>query len=129
LLDEGHRFVTKLFLDDERDPRDWLPHMHWFGGRDLAELDEWIWAKTVPEAIGALERNDVTEVSLDHDLGEDSNAGSGYDVLLWIEARTALDETYLPPVIHIHTSNTGALSRMEAAVRSIERLVARRSRR
>jgi hypothetical protein len=101
--------------------------MHWFGGRDLGELDESIWVKTAAEAIAALERNDVTEVSLDHDLGEDSNAGSGYDVLLWIEARTALDETYLPPVIHIHTSNTGALSRMEAAVNGIERLMARRS--
>lgn len=129
MLDEGNRFVTKLFLDDERDPRDWLPHMQWFGGRDLAALDEWIWAKTVREAIEALERNDVTEVSLDHDLGEDSNVGSGYDVLVWIEQRTALDETYRPPVIHIHTSNTGALRRMEAAVKGIESLVARRGRR
>ena len=121
--------MTKLFVDDERDPRDWLPHMRWFRARDIAELDEWIWAKTVREAIEALELNDVTEVSLDHDLGEDSNVGSGYDVLLWIEARMAFDETYRPPVIHIHTSNTGALGRMEAAVNGIERLVAKRARR
>jgi hypothetical protein len=121
--------VTKLFVDDERDPRDWLPHMHWFGDRDIAEPDDWVWAKTVRQAIEALERNDVTEVSLDHDLGEGANVGSGYDVLLWIEARAALDETYRPPVIHIHTSNTGTLSRMEAAVEGIERLVAKRARR
>jgi hypothetical protein len=121
--------VTKLFLDDERDPRGWLPDMQWFCGHDLADLDEWIWAKTVREAVDALERNDVTEVSLDHDLGEDSNGGSGYDVLVWLEERTAFDETYRLPLIHIHTSNTGARSRMEAAVNGIERLMAKRAKR
>lgn len=31
---EGHgSLMAKLFLDDERDPREWLPDMRWFRGR------------------------------------------------------------------------------------------------
>ena len=120
--------MTKVFLDDERDPRKWLPHMGWLrdSGRDLAELDEWRWARTAPEAIAVLEEGDVSEVSLDHDLGEEAEVGTGYDVLLWIEEHVALDEAHVPPVIHIHTSNIGARDRMESAVRSIASLIARR---
>ena len=64
--------------------------MRWFRGRDLVELDEWIWTKTAPQAIAILEAGDVTEVSLDHDLGEEDGVGTGYDVLRFIEERVAL---------------------------------------
>jgi len=120
--------MTKLFLDDGRDPREWLPHMGWFRGRDLAELDGWIWVRSAPEAIDFLAGNDVNEVSLDHDLGEETEVGTGYDVLRWIEERTASDDAYQPPAIHIHTSNIGARDRMESAVRGISNLVDRRER-
>lgn len=118
--------MVRLFLDDERDPREWLPHMRWFRGCDLAELDEWIWAKTAPEAIAILEAGDVVEASLDHDLGEEAEVGTGYDVLLWLEERVAHDQDFQPPVIHVHTSNLGARDRMESAVQGIANLVARR---
>ncbi len=101
--------------------------MRWFRGRDLSELDEWVWARTAPEAILVLATGGVFEVSLDHDLGEESEVGTGYDVLVWIEGRVAFDETYQPPVIHIHTSNIGARDRMESAVRGIANLLARRT--
>lgn len=116
----------KLWLDDERDPRDWLPSIRWFRGRDLRELEEWIWVKTAPKAIDALERSTIAEVSLDHDLGDAAEVGDGYDVLLWIEERAATDDGYVPPIIHIHTSNIGARDRMESAVLGIQNLVARR---
>jgi Cyclic-phosphate processing Receiver domain len=115
--------VTKVFLDDERDPRVWLPHMRWFRGRDLAELEDWTWATTAPEAIAILETRAVDEVSLDHDLGDEAVVGTGYDVLLWIEERVATDPGYEPPMIHIHTSNIGSRGRMESAVQGIQRLV------
>jgi hypothetical protein len=30
----------RIWVDDERDPREWLPHIRWFRGRGLKELDE-----------------------------------------------------------------------------------------
>jgi hypothetical protein len=56
---------------------------------------------------------------LDHDLGPEAEVGTGCDVLKWIEERVTLDQTYQPPVIHIHTSNIGARDRMESAVQGI----------
>ena len=72
------------------------------------------------------EAGEVTELSLGHDLGDEREAGSGHDVLLWIEERAATDPSYVPPVIHVHSSNIVARQRMESAVASIERIVARR---
>lgn len=118
--------MVRMFLDDERDPREWLPNMRWFRGRDMAELDEWVWVKTAPDAIRVLETGDVIEVSLDHDLGEEAEVGTGYDVLKWIEEKVAFDDAFEPPVIHIHTSNLGARDQMESAVQGIANLLTRR---
>lgn len=62
---------------------------------------------------------DVSEISLDHDLGDDER-GTGYHVLLWIEEMVALHNSK-PPVIHIHTANPTARNRMEAARSAIYR--------
>lgn len=115
----------RIWLDDERAPKDWLPHTRWFRDRDPSELLEWVWVRTVPDAIELLEAGGIAELSLDHDLGEEGE-GDGYDVLLWIEERVAADESYVPPVIHIHSSNVVARQRMESAAASIERIVAKR---
>ncbi|MDE1348062.1 cyclic-phosphate processing receiver domain-containing protein [Vibrio aestuarianus] len=40
------------------------------------------------EAIALLKQGTVTEISLDHDLGDDEH-GTGYDVVLWIEEAVA----------------------------------------
>ena len=85
--------MVRRFLDDERDPREWLPDMRWFRGRDLDDLDEWVWARTAQEAIRILEVGDVDEVTRDHGLGPEDEVGTGCDVLKWIEERVALDET------------------------------------
>jgi hypothetical protein len=73
--------------------------------------------------IRCLETVPVEEISLDHDLGPEE-AGDGYQVLVWIERQVAT-RAWVPPVIHIHTANPVARLRMEAALRSIERLSAR----
>ncbi len=118
--------LTKLWLDDARDPRDWLPAMGWFRDTHQAELEEWLWVRTAPEAIASLEAGGVSEISLDHDLGDEESVGTGYEVLLWIEERTVADDRFNPPLVHIHTSNISARDRMESAARAIESLVARR---
>lgn len=117
----------RVFLDDIRDPKAWLPDMGWFRGRDPKELGEWVWVKTAPEAIRLLETGYVVEMSLDFDLGDRDEVGDGYEVVVWVEERVAMDDDYVPPTIHVHSSNVGGRPRLEAAVASIERLMARRS--
>ena len=96
----------KLYLDD---------------GRECPE--GWSLVNTAEEAILILESNNVEEVSLDHDLGDKDHdpEQTGYTVLLHIESKVVWDDTYHAPQIHIHTANSAARPRMEAAVASIER--------
>lgn len=94
----------KVYLDDEREtPPGWI-RVYWPN-----------------EAIRLLETGCVTEISLDHDLGDDAR-GTGYTVVLWIEEAVAT-RGFLPPVITIHTANASARQKMLLAVRNIERLV------
>lgn len=93
---------------------------------DLRPCPEgWVLARTAPEAIAHLETGAVTHLSLDHDLGDDAGAGTGYDVAVWVEEAVAL-RSFMPPVITLHTANSVGREKMAAAVRSIERLVAER---
>lgn len=90
----------KVFLDDLRTaPEGWV---------------RVLWPE---EVIDLLKTGLVTELSLDHDLGDDSH-GTGYDVLVWIEVAIALNG-FVPPSIKIHSANPAAVQRMEAALRSI----------
>lgn len=90
----------KVFLDDER-----------------TAPEGWTQVRWPDEVIALLQIGDVTHLSLDHDLGDDQR-GTGYDVLLWIENKVALQQ-FLPPEITIHTANPAARMRMLAAVDSI----------
>lgn len=47
------------------------------------------------EAIALLQTEQVTEISLDHDLGDDAR-GTGYGVVLWIEEALRLRGFVLP---------------------------------
>lgn len=93
----------KIFLDDERQTPEGWKRVYW-----------------PEEAIELLKTNKVTEISLDHDLGDDER-GTGYDVIRWIEMAVALDE-FKPPVIKVHSANTSARQKMELGIKSIERL-------
>jgi hypothetical protein len=90
----------KVFLDDVR-----------------AAPAEWILVKWPNEAIRLLKSGKVSEISLDHDLGDDER-GTGYDVLLWIEEQV-ITKGFKPPIMSIHTANISARQKMEAAVERI----------
>jgi hypothetical protein len=77
----------------------------------------WKLVETSEEAISALKTGNVTHISLDHDLGDDE-AGTGYDVILWIE-REVFVSGLTPPNIKIHTANISARKKMELGLSSI----------
>lgn len=55
----------------------------------------WVRAYWPEEVITLLKSGQVTELSLDHDLGDDAH-GTGYTVLLWLEEQVAL-HNFQPP--------------------------------
>lgn len=78
---------------------------------------DWHWVKTVEEAQEFLDMNDVTECSLDHDLGAkpsdglyakgSSPNGSGEDLAKWMVANRRM-----PEKITIHSWNPTGAKRM-----------------
>jgi len=97
----------KVYLDDERTTPDGWTRVFW-----------------PDEAIELLKSGDVTEISLDHDLGDDDR-GTGYDVVLWIEEQVAL-HGFTPPVMSVHSANVSARTKMENGIRAIEAMVRKR---
>jgi len=97
--------MKKLWLDDER----------------LAP-DGWITSKTAGHAVMLLSSGTFSEVSLDHDLGDDSVYGTGYDVACWLEEKAYTDPTFIVPIVHVHTQNASARKKMMLAVGSIEKM-------
>lgn len=92
----------KVYLDDEREtPEGWV-RVYW-----------------PEEAIELLKAGNVTEISLDHDLGDDDR-GTGYDVLLWLEEQVVLCGM-TPPKMRVHSANSSAREKMEAAIGAIEK--------
>lgn len=91
----------KVFLDDLR-----------------TEPTGWVRVFWPSQAIALLKSGLVTEISLDHDLSDD-HRGTGYDVLLWIEKAVHL-RNFAPPRMHVHSANSSARMRMQAAICSIE---------
>ena len=83
----------------------------------------WVRAWWPDEAIALLEAGDVTDLSLDHDLGDDAR-GTGYDVVLWIEEAVAL-RGFVAPRIVVHSANSSARLKMEAGIAAIEKLARR----
>lgn len=99
---ENKNEVTRVFLDDERETP-----------------PGWTRAYTAAEAISLLQTQNVVEISLDHDLGDDQQ-GTGYDVLLWIE-EAVFTRNFVPPTMHVHSANASARVKMLAAVQTIVR--------
>lgn len=80
------------------------------------------------EVIELLEEGIVTEIDLDHDLGDGSTPErTGYDVLAWLEEALAANRFPHPtPRIYLHTDNPTARERMKRAVNSISRFSRRK---
>ena len=93
----------RVYLDDERSAPDGWVRVYW-----------------PEEAIALIRSGNVSEISLDHDLGDDDK-GTGYDVILWIE-KEVVERGLVPPKIHVHSANISARRKMELGIKSIERL-------
>ena len=93
----------KVYLDDERKPP-----------------DGWTLVRWPEDAIALLKTNQVTDLSLDHDLGDD-NRGTGYDVVLWVEEAVATN-SFIPPKMKVHSANSSARLKMENGIESIVRM-------
>lgn len=93
----------KVYLDDERTPP-----------------DGWVLVRWPEDAISLLSKGIVTEISLDHDLGDDAH-GTGYDVVIWIEEQIATSN-FNPPSIKVHSANAPARLKMEAGINNIYRI-------
>ena len=92
----------KLFVDDLRVPPD----------------NSWTVARSSEDAIALLQRNKITEVSLDHDLGIVNDFfDDGYKVVVWLEERN------IWPVngIRCHSANPVGVQRINAAIAAIKR--------
>ena len=98
----------RLYLDDER-----------------SAPEGWVRVRWPSEAIELLETGTVTEISLDHDLGDDER-GTGYDVILWVGEAVAT-RGFHPPIIRVHSANSSARMKMELGIDSIARLAERPS--
>lgn len=94
----------KIFLDDERPTPDGYHRVY-----------------NAHDAIYFLKQGKVSEISLDHDLGDETIFGTGYDVLLWIEVEVFQNHKFVPPKMYVHSANPPAKKRMLAAIESIER--------
>lgn len=94
--------TLKVFLDDER-----------------ATPEGWVRAFWPEEVIELVKQGNVGEISLDHDLGDDEH-GTGYTVLLWLEEQVIV-HGMIPPLLRVHSANSSARLKMEAAIASITR--------
>jgi hypothetical protein len=104
----------RVFLDDRRTPPD----------------STWVLVSTPAEAIALLVDGDVTDLSLDHDLGllnaDGQDEATGYDVLLFIEKEIVQGTIQFEvPEITIHSANSAAHDRMLRARSSIYRRIGR----
>jgi hypothetical protein len=92
----------KIWLDDIRDP----PDSNWTVFRKVTD--------DLVELFFSAE-----EVSLDHDLGDDTE--TGYDFLRRVESHMSNNRCKLP-TIHIHSMNPVGRDNMLKAIRSLKRM-------
>jgi hypothetical protein len=99
---------VRVFLDDVRDAP-----------------AGWVRTQTPEETIELLATGEVTELSLDHDLGLDTPEAerTGYTVLAWLEREIGEGRWTFPlPGFTIHSANPPGVIRMQRAIDSIHRL-------
>ena len=82
----------------------------------------WTLVRWPSEVIALLERGEVEELSLYHDLGDETI--TGYDVLVWLEEAVAT-RGFKAPAVVVHSANVVGRKRMENAIASIRRFASR----
>ncbi len=102
----------QVWLDDEYEMR-------------KRDFEGWTHCRWPDEVIALLKTGKVTDLSLDHDLGEGREFVSprtGYDVVLWIEKEVVENPAFIPPRITVHSRNPSAREKMVLGIRTIIRL-------
>lgn len=94
----------KVYLDDKRSTPDGYVRA--------------FWPKQVFEF---LENCKISELSLDHDLGDDE-IGTGNDVVCYVEEKVYFNRDYHLPVIKVHSDNSSAKDKMYRGIKHIENL-------
>lgn len=100
--DSGLNETVKIYLDDNRP----------------APVG-WTLVRTADEAIAKLRQGNVTEVSLDYDLG-DPQFGTGLDVLDWLEHALLERRLLLLPRLTAHSGSLLGRRRLETAIALLE---------
>jgi len=96
--------TVRLWVDDER-----------------AAPAGWTRVTTPEEAIAIIKSHNVTELSLDHDLGLGEER-TGYTVAVWLEEAVATRGFEAPEKITSHSANPVGRRRIEQAIANIERV-------
>jgi hypothetical protein len=101
-----HLNEMKIWLDDVRQPP-----------------SGWIHIETVEELIPFFKknRNKITHLSLDHDLGE--NIMSGYDFITWLEKMVFTGKYNSVPDIKVHSANPVGRKNIMQGLKSIHRRI------
>lgn len=94
----------KVWLDDER-----------------VAPPNWVWCITPGDVIRLLATGDVTDLSLDNDLGLEDPNEVGELVVRWLEEKVFNNRSFKVPNINIHTANPTARDKMKMGVHSITR--------
>lgn len=102
--------MLKLWLDDIRLPPD----------------DSWKWCKTVRHACIMLEGRNISQeeiiVSFDHDLGDDEQHGTGYDLAKYFEGTAGSGKIFNVIEWHIHSANPVGRANIQKAMESFDRI-------
>jgi hypothetical protein len=115
----------KVWLDDLRDPVTFGNEAVFPASiaRDILNIygRDWVWIKTVEEAMEIISNNEVSMLSCDNDLGEGMT--EGYKLLDWLEEKVFTnDKLHIPEIIFAHSENASARDRMFVTIMRIEEL-------
>ena len=94
--------VAKLYVDDQR-----------------AAPSGWLLARSADEAVSVLRQGEVTDMSLDFDLG-DARRGTGVKVLDWLEWAVEQGKVKLPR-LEAHSGSPVGRHRLEARIEQLAR--------
>jgi|SRR6185312_271305 len=86
---------------------------------------EWVRTKTAPETVSMLieHQGQINILSLDHDLGECEHAGTGHDVVLFLEEQVYNNPKFIfPKQIQCHSANPVGRDRIEQVIRKLRRM-------
>ena len=108
----------QVWLDDEFESR-----------KD--NFEGWTHCRWPADVIALLKTGEVTDLSLDHDLGEYHHSHTaprtGYDVVLWMEEEAVRNPNFQLPRVTVHSRNPVGRKKMILGLHKIEEIITKRS--